>query len=173
MKSLTRTAEGKPRRNAWRTPPWFFAELELRQGYRFELDVFASASNALCPYYIDRRLDALRTPWDAETVFANPPDALHLEAVRRAISEGWSGSYWRARLLVRCGIESQAWQLASAHALESVIVCPRLNYADPSGGRSNGAGRHSTLFTFSKESARRPVDGHGRQIRFEQFRRPQ
>jgi phage N-6-adenine-methyltransferase len=54
----------------WSTPQDLFDELDRE--FDFELDVCATAENAKCPRYFDKKIDGLRQNWNA-TSFMNPP----------------------------------------------------------------------------------------------------
>lgn len=170
--ALSRTAAGDERKSDWGTPPWFFVEVQRRGGYVFDLDVMATHDNAMCEPYIDEGLDAFLTPWTCEHAWCNPPDVLHLEAVKRCIHQAKIGAFETCDMLVRCGLETAAWQLASAYA-HTEIITPRLNYIDRDlGGVVKGIGKHSTLFTFTQESVHEPIRSESRVIHFGEYREP-
>lgn len=60
-----------PRKGVWRTPDWLFQPLHALLG--FELDAAASRQNAKCPRYFDEERNALARPWEASSVWCNPP----------------------------------------------------------------------------------------------------
>jgi phage N-6-adenine-methyltransferase len=55
----------------WETPLWLF--LPLHKLYKFQLDAAASKANALCKRFFTKEHDALARPWDAMSVWCNPP----------------------------------------------------------------------------------------------------
>lgn len=57
--------------NDWWTPRDLFKILD--DEFLFDLDAAASAENTLCPSFITEEQNALVTPWDAATVWCNPP----------------------------------------------------------------------------------------------------
>jgi phage N-6-adenine-methyltransferase len=70
---VARTADTNDRR----TPRWFFSACAARFG-RFDLDVAASAENALCPIWLDASTDGLRAEWAPlggrlRQAWCNPP----------------------------------------------------------------------------------------------------
>jgi len=69
----------------WETPPEFFMVCD--DEFDFKLDAAASETNTLCERYITAEQDALVTPWDAPTVFCNPPYTLIGPFVCRAYEQ--------------------------------------------------------------------------------------
>ena len=55
----------------WWTPEAL--ALVVKDEFNFDLDAAAEAENTLAPRFITREQDALRTPWDGERVWCNPP----------------------------------------------------------------------------------------------------
>ena len=75
-------------------------------------------------------------------------------------------------MLVRCGVESKAWDIGNAHAACTEIVRPRLNYVDPKTGTpKQGISKHSTLFHITPYSAANPTLETERVIELANYRR--
>lgn len=55
------------------TDPAFVADLEAQFGEPFTLDVAAAHHNAKAPRYYSRIQDGLKSPWDGERIWCNPP----------------------------------------------------------------------------------------------------
>lgn len=55
----------------WATPQSFFDE--LNEKFNFTLDVCAESHNAKCERFITPEVDGLKSSWDNETVWCNPP----------------------------------------------------------------------------------------------------
>lgn len=66
-----RRAWPDPRKGVWETPDWVFSPLHTL--LRFDLDAAASRENAKCRRYFNEERSALERPWDAESVWCNPP----------------------------------------------------------------------------------------------------
>jgi phage N-6-adenine-methyltransferase len=171
--AISRTASGEERVSNWRTPPWFYQQVQEKLGRPFDLDAFAEDANALAPRWITELHDAFKVPWIGPAVWFNPPDVLHLEAAKRAVEQAKSKNFTVAVALFRCGPETEAWEFASAHAWRTEIVRPRLNYIDPTTGRvKKGISKHSTLFWITPNSAHCPLSGLERKIVFADYREP-
>ena len=171
--AISRTASGEERVSNWRTVPWFYQAVQEKLGRSFDLDAFAEDTNALAPRWITEFQNAFDKPWIGPAVWFNPPDVLHLEAAKRAVEQACSKNFTIAVGLFRCGLETEAWEFASAHAWRSEIIRPRLNYIDPATGREKkGISKHSTLFWITPASARAPVQGLERNIVFADYRAP-
>lgn len=59
------------RTDNWATPQKFFNTLDNE--FQFTLDAAASAGNAKCAYYFNRRQNGLLQDWGTHSVFLNPP----------------------------------------------------------------------------------------------------
>lgn len=61
-----------PRKGRWSTPDWLFQPLNTL--LRFELDAAADKENTKCRKYLSQgKRSGLVYPWDAESVWCNPP----------------------------------------------------------------------------------------------------
>lgn len=55
----------------WETPQFFFDQLD--QEFHFDLDACALPENAKCLRYISPEQDGLKSEWDGNTIWCNPP----------------------------------------------------------------------------------------------------
>lgn len=75
----------------WETPLDFFNALDLE--FNFELDVCASAENALCADYFTEQDDCLVQDWGARFCFMNPPYGRDLKNfIAKAYEESAKGA---------------------------------------------------------------------------------
>lgn len=170
MRALSRTADGEERKSDWQTPRWFVKTIEEKLGKKFDLDVMASGENAICDRFVGESADAFFVPWRGKVVWCNPPDVLHLGAIWRAIAEARRNSFEVCVMLVRSGLETEAWDVGSAHSAITHIVRPRLNYVE-NGREKMGISKHSTVFFITPHSARHPTFGNERTIELIDYRR--
>lgn len=59
------------RKGKWATPDWLFQP--LHRLLRFDLDAAASPDNTRCKRYFTAEDNALERPWNAKSVWCNPP----------------------------------------------------------------------------------------------------
>ncbi len=86
--------------DVWQTPLDVFRYAERRWG-PFQLDAAASADNALCEKFIDEKQDALKTAWDADQVWVNPPYGSQLKPfLQRAVDQISKGNCKRVVMLI-------------------------------------------------------------------------
>src|SRR3990167_8570421 len=69
----------------WQTPPEFFKVVDNEFGCM--LDAAASDTNKLCGDWITAEEDALKTPWDANVVWCNPPYTMIGPFVKRGFEQ--------------------------------------------------------------------------------------
>ena len=111
------------------TPRDLFRTLELRHG-PFDMDVAASAENALCPMYIDKNRDALSdsVEWGVNS-WCNPPyDDIGpwvAKAVRHARAGGTTVMLLPSRTCTKW------FQLAFENAQAVEFISGRLNFGGP------------------------------------------
>jgi len=76
----------------WASPPELMVQLREEFG-PFELDPAATPENAQAPRFYSEREDGLRQPWNARSVYVNPPYGHGLGAwVRRAVEAARAGA---------------------------------------------------------------------------------
>lgn len=126
-------------RDAYRTPPELFAALDAE--FDFQIDVAASAENALCHVYISEENNALDMDWfphDAKEPgiysWANPPYSDITPWVRKAAEQ--------AKLGIGCVMlvmadTSVGWYAEAIKTCQEVrfIVGGRISFLDPETGK--------------------------------------
>jgi phage N-6-adenine-methyltransferase len=90
-----------------RTPRSLFDPLHARYG--FTIDAAASSENALLPRFFDREMDGLRSSWDGETVWCNPPYSDIPAWVRKATFQGGTGGAHGVVMLLPADRTEQPW----------------------------------------------------------------
>ena len=144
-------AANGPHIQAMETPIPLAAELAIRFGRGgFDLDVAASAFNALADRYYDEEIDGLAQPWNAESVWCNPPYGNILPWVIRAIEEVENDN---AGVVVMClpARTSTPWfQIGLAHG-EAYFIEGRVSFIDPQTGQpKKGNFEHTVILVFQK-----------------------
>lgn len=90
------------------TGPDTWAECVERWG-PFDLDVAAAPHNAKCDRFYTLADDALRQPWDAESVWCNPPYSDLVRWVMHAKMEVCNGRAERVTMLLPANRTEQSW----------------------------------------------------------------
>lgn len=90
--AILRTGMNSSIRDDWRTPREVFHFLQRE--FLFDVDICASAENALCPTFITAEQNALDFDWSKwSTVWMNPPYGRHISHwIRKAYETGRAGS---------------------------------------------------------------------------------
>jgi site-specific DNA-methyltransferase (adenine-specific) len=92
----------------WATPPETFAALDAEFG-PFDLDPCATAENAKCPRYFDKKADGLRQRWTGR-VWMNPPFGPDLVRwVRKAWESARDGDAEIVVCLLPARVETGYW----------------------------------------------------------------
>lgn len=69
----------------FRTPRSLFTTFDDR--FMFDLDVAANDENALCPSYFTEETNGLKQPWNASSVWCNPPYSNPKAWISKALAE--------------------------------------------------------------------------------------
>lgn len=155
-------------RDEWQTPPHVFAWAVERWG-PFEIDLAATAANALCDRFLTREDNALAHDWHALALrgWCNPPYSNVRPWIERAADEArhgfastwlipaFRGDVYHAELTQRC-------------ARDIVLISPRLSFIAPNGGPKPGNVGGSMFVRFD---AYPPADRRAR-ITIETIRSP-
>jgi len=105
-KRRKRSVHFSSRTSEWSTPPELFARLDVQHG--FTLDACATAANAKCAAFFDRKADALRQRWQGR-VWCNPPYGRAIgQWLRKAWESVQSGDAERVVCLVPARVDT-AW----------------------------------------------------------------
>lgn len=154
----------------WRTPKWFFMDVQNYLGVRFELDVAASADNALCPRFFDGTLperDGLVAHWDAREVWCNPPYKDITPWVEKAVYESLQRRT-SSVLLLPARLETN-WYRSIAPLAWTKIITPRLPFE---GGSGNSPPHGSMLLIITPESVAYPTGLHNLRVEIQRYVKP-
>lgn len=138
-------------RDAWRTPPEVFAALDAE--FNFQLDVAASAENALCELFIDEYTDSLQTRWYSyiargEFSWCNPPYSDVGPWVRKVAKEAKQGI---GCVMLVMADTSVGWYREAIKTAQEVrfITGGRLSFINPETGLPvNGNNKGSMLLIW-------------------------
>lgn len=110
----------------WETPRYVFDCLDMGIGYN--LDVAASAKNALCKKFYTAKANGLIQPWTGN-VWCNPPYGRDLKNwVEKAIHEAEGKSYKCCTLLVPFRPDTKWFKLIYDYAMEhGGVVCTAIH----------------------------------------------
>ncbi len=159
----TSTTAGEPQRLAsrqssvhfssetdeWPTPGNLFAELDAE--FRFTLDVCASADNAKCERYFDRRMNGLTQTWTG-MCWMNPPYGRTIGLwIRKAHESSMEGA--TVVCLIPARTDTEWWHKYVVKADEVRFVRGRLRF----GNATSGAPFPSAIVVFR---ARTPKSTH-------------
>jgi site-specific DNA-methyltransferase (adenine-specific) len=117
-----------PKSNEWETPPDLFQALD--DEFRFQLDVAASAGNALYAQYFFEDMDGLRFDWHTRvrSVWCNPPYGMQIgKWVRKAFQESRSGV--TVVMLIPARTDTRYWHDYVMRASEIRLIRGRLRFS--------------------------------------------
>jgi len=136
-------------RHGWQTPPEVFEPLDAE--FHFELDAAASHGAQRCARYISPETDALEVPWQARSVWLNPPYGRGIGAwVRKAFETSRAGAV--VVVLVPARPDTRWWAEWALKAAEIRFVQGRIRFV----GAPSGAPFPSAVLIFD-EARRRPI----------------
>lgn len=137
----------KPRSDSWRTPRWLFDNLNRQIG--FNVDVAASAEDALCEKYFDEKDDGPSHSWAGLRVWCNPPYLARpmTRFVDQAIEDR---KMFTGVLLLPSKTEQPWFHKLLAHPRDvSLVFSPfRISFEDESGNAISGNTIGSVLACF-------------------------
>ena len=127
--------EGRPTpKDRWRTPPDLYRSMDAR--FRFELDAACDSDNQLAPSGLCRDLghDALAEPWQASSVWCNPPYSKVEPWTQKAVTESRLRGCLVA-MLIPADVSVGWWgRWVAPHATRVEFVSQRLRFLTPEGG---------------------------------------
>jgi phage N-6-adenine-methyltransferase len=128
------------RHDEWSTPQDLFDALHAEFG--FTLDTCATAENAKCPQFFDRRRDGLSQPWTG-VCFCNPPFGRALSRwVRKAYESARAGA--TVVMLIPARTDTRYWHSYVTKAAEVRFLKGRVKF----GGAAAGAPFPSAVVVF-------------------------
>ena len=146
-------------KDEWRTDPILFQLCDRE--FHFNLDVAASAENALCFHYFTQKDNALKQSWDIlpvqANVWCNPPFSLKKEFLDKGREEHKRGA--NCCFLVPGDAPETDWWVSTVYDLvfpsprtllyrpeyHVRMLSPRVNYYTPDGLHKKGNNRPSAL----------------------------
>ena len=137
----------------WGTPPKVFEYFNSL--YSFGLDAAAREDNSLCDRHIGPETDALSVPWDAQSVWLNPPYG-------RGIGKWIEKAYYEARsgktvgVLVFARTDTKWWHDYVMKAQVVYLLKGRLKFVDSEGKSESPATAPSCFVVFGRYT---PTDG--------------
>jgi phage N-6-adenine-methyltransferase len=131
----------------WGTPLHAFEYFNER--FKFQLDAAATAENALCSRFITPEQDALAVPWEAQTVWLNPPYGRGIGAwMQKAYEEGRTGK--TVGVLAFARTDTAWWHDYAMRALSIYLIRGRLKFIGDDGEPGNSATAPSCFIVFGK-----------------------
>lgn len=149
-------------RQRMRTPKWLVRFLELKFAPNgFDLDVAASAENAVGKLYYDEKANGLVGHWHGN-VFCNPPFSEAGKWVEKTLLEWgrWKSGY-SATLVLPVGCSQQWYHRGVLGSTHATVWHPdmRINFDYPDGSPSDRADRDTMIVTYSR------ITGEGAKVR--------
>jgi phage N-6-adenine-methyltransferase len=143
-----KTSQEKALRQEWRTPEDFWTVLNAE--FRFEMDVAASAENALCTEYLTEDEDALtdEVRWGSGNAYCNPGFANLMPWMQKAFNEAMR---MPQRVVVVMGLVSPStkwWNFCVRNCHEIRLVSPRVQFVPPPGIKKSSNARENAIFVF-------------------------
>ena len=131
----------------WRTSPHVFEYFNQR--FKFQLDAAATEENALCERFITPKEDALSIPWDAQTIWVNPPYGRGIKYwMKKAYDEARAGK--SVGVLVFARTDTAWWHDYAMKAAAIFLIRGRLKFIGDDGKPGNSATAPSCFIVFSK-----------------------
>ena len=130
----------------WGTPPHVFEYFNAK--YQFQLDAAARKDNALCDRFIGPETDALSVPWDASTIWLNPPYGRGVgKWLEKAYDESKRGS--TIGVLIFARTDTRWWHDFVMKANVIFLIKGRLKFVDGEGNAKSPATAPSCFVVFS------------------------
>lgn len=118
----------------WWTPLDLFEQLD--DEFHFTVDAAASAKNALCDRYYNKRDNGLAQSWKGETVWCNPPYGTVLaQWVRKGYEESITNGVTSV-FLIPARVDTNYWHEYIFGKAEIRFIRGRLKFEGPLGGGS-------------------------------------
>jgi phage N-6-adenine-methyltransferase len=86
---LAQKARNRAKKDEWTTPQDLYDELDAEFG--FTVDVAATAENAKCARYYDKKSNGLAQSWQREVAFCNPPYSRSAPWIEKAYNDTRGG----------------------------------------------------------------------------------
>lgn len=146
---LRRRAEDAPEQ-VHLTPPYVLDPVRRVLGGRIELDPCTTPDNPTdAERFYTPPTDGAAEPWDADTIFCNPPyGEARVRWVRRCVEAGAAGS--RVVLLIPSHSDTRIWHEAIATASDALFIKGRVKFGVPrDNGRQMAASHPSCLIGWN------------------------
>lgn len=131
----------------WATPPHVFRYFDEK--YHFQLDAAAREDNALCERFIGPETDSLSVPWQAQTVWLNPPYGRGVGRwVEKAYREAKAGK--TVGVLIFARTDTRWWHDFVMKSLVVYLIRGRLKFVAGDGSASNPATAPSCFVVFGR-----------------------
>ena len=154
-KSDTETSE----KDLWQTPVDLF--LALNNEFDFDVDVCASAKNALCNLYFDKEYSALDNKWiepinryeipEIKSAFINPPYSETALFLSRANEQAKKHNI-TVVALVNANTDTKWFADAELTANEIRLITGRVGFVKPNGEKANGNTKGQCLIIWRGRS---------------------
>jgi phage N-6-adenine-methyltransferase len=142
-----------PTKQDWGTPQYVFDFFD--RTYQFQLDAAAREDNALCKRFIGPETDALSVPWDAQTVWLNPPYGRGVgKWMEKAYREAQAGK--TVGVLIFARTDTRWWHDYVMKAKLVFLIRGRLKFLGDTGQPKNPATAPSCFVVFGRYP---PPDG--------------
>lgn len=136
-------------RQEWRTPAAFLEA--LAREFTIDLDVAASAENAVVPAYLDQAADGLAQPWFGglcRVAWCNPGFRDLQAWVGKAVREVHAVPGCTALVMATAAPSTRWWAFALAWGAEIRLLAPRPQFEPPPGIRKSSNARENALLIF-------------------------
>ena len=154
-KSDTETSE----KDLWQTPVELF--IALNNEFYFDVDICASAENALCDLYFDKEHSALGLEWDnppnkrgsheIKSAFINPPYSETSLFLSRANEQARIHNI-TVVALVNANTDTKWFSDAEITANEIRLITGRVGFVKPNGEKANGNTKGQCLIIWRGRS---------------------
>lgn len=135
-------------RDLWQTPKFVFEHFDCRLA--FNMDVAASATNALCSRFLTAEDDALNSEWSTRN-WCNPPYSKIKPWVKKAIVEMEKGKL--TAMLLPSDTSVEWFSMAFLACTECHFISGRLSFINAEAQKPvNGNNKGSVVFIFDPKS---------------------
>lgn len=137
------------------TPPCLFKKLDDR--FHFDVDVAATAENALCPGYYTKSDDCLSEDWYRDcgedglvkTFFCNPPYSNPAPFITKSYIESLKGA--TVVMLLPADTSTKAFHEYCMKASEIIFLYPRVIHNNPDGTPMKGSPKFGSMVVVFKQ----------------------
>lgn len=121
--------------NVWITPPWFADRIAASMGGRIALDPCTEAHNPIgAARFYTVKDDGLAKPWNARTIYVNPPYSDVAPWIRKAIVAAARGA--RVYMLLPVRTDADYHHELLREATDVLLIQGRLRFLDRNGKKA-------------------------------------